>query len=160
GGTTPGKAFTGPILVNAGRMRFAAVGSPTASSSVTVGSGGQITFTGVDATVTLGAGSLFLNGTGRSDQPGAIRADQTNTTSPNPIVLQSNSSINVPGPTASLNIQSSISQSPSNGNFALQIGTLPGDQNNQGTLNLNAASTYSGGTTITQGTVVLNSATA
>ncbi len=150
---TAAKTFAGPTLVSAGRLRLSALGSPALSSSVTVASGGQITFTGASGTFTLGASDLNLNGTGLATFPGAVRADQVGSVIPNPVVLQSNSSINVPGSTSTLTLQGIVS-----GLGGLEVGTLPGDSLNQGTLTLTGNNSYLGGTIVTQGTLVVSGA--
>ena len=148
---TAAKTYTGPTFVNAGRLRLSALGSPALSSSVTVASGGQITFTGANGTFTLGASDLNLNGSGLTTFPGAIRADQVGSIIPNAVVLQSNSSINVPGATTTLTLQGTVS-----GLGRLEVGTLPGDPLNQGTLTLAGNNSYLGGTTVTQGTLIVS----
>ncbi|MDB6151748.1 MAG: putative filamentous hemagglutinin-related protein [Chthoniobacteraceae bacterium] len=145
-----GKTYTGPTLVQGGRLRLSVIGAPTMSSSVTVASGGQITFTGANGIFTLGTGALTLNGTGLAAFPGAIRADQVGSIITNPVVLESFSSINVPGSANSLTLQGAIS-----GPGGLEVGTQPGESANQGILFLSGNNSYVGGTKVTQGTLSL-----
>jgi autotransporter-associated beta strand protein len=162
---TPGttdrfKDYTGPTIIDSGRGRFSqsANSPPRMTSHVTVNPGGQIIFAN---TGTAQFGSLLaspspvnLNGNGLAAFPGAIRADQGASRLDNPVVLQSNASINV------------VSVSVSGGNLAsyellrevsgpgiLTFGARPGLLDRRGTLILSAANTYSGGTIIEQGNV-------
>jgi autotransporter-associated beta strand protein len=73
----------------------------------------------------------------------------------NPVVLQSDSSLNVPGASSTLTLSGGIT-----GAGRLELGTLPGDPLNQGTLTLTSDNSYLGGTTIIQGTLILNAAAA
>lgn len=152
---TTAKTYLGATMVNAGRLRLSALGSPASSSSVTVASGAQITFTGASGTFALGAGSVNLNGIGLAAFPGAIRADQVGSIVPNAIVLQSLSSINVPGSTSTLTLNGVVS-----GPGRLEVGTLPGDPLTQGKLTLNGDNGYLGGTSVIQGTLELSASSA
>lgn len=57
----------------------------------------------------MGAGVLNLNGTGLAAFPGAIRVDLAGVIIPKPVVLESFSSINLPGSANSLTLQGAIS---------------------------------------------------
>lgn len=155
--STGAKTYSGPTLVSEGRLRISTSGTPTNTSSVTVANGGQIVFTAVSTTTpfTFGPGSLNLNGTGLAAFPGALRVDQPSTVITNPVVLQTDASINVPGTANSLRLTGVVS-----GPGQLEVGTLPGDPTNQGQLILTGDNTYTGGTRIVQGTVVVSGASA
>jgi autotransporter-associated beta strand protein len=151
---TGARTYTGETIVNAGRFRVSVAASPKNSSKVTVNAGGQIVFSTAGA-ITLGAGSVYLNGTGNSTFPAAIRADQPGMSITNPIVLQTDASISVIHTANSLTLPGVIS-----GSGRLEMGTKPGDRNDQGTLMLQAANTYTGGTLVTQGKMIVSGATA
>jgi fibronectin-binding autotransporter adhesin len=147
---TGARTYTGETIVNAGRFRVSVAASPKNSSKVTVNNGGQIVFSTAGA-ITLGAGSVYLNGTGNGTFPAAIRADQPGMSITNPIVLQSDASISVIHTANSLTLPGVIS-----GPGRLEMGTMPGDRNDQGTLTLQAANTYTGGTLVTQGKMIVS----
>jgi autotransporter-associated beta strand protein len=151
---TGNRTYTGETIVNAGRFRVSVAAAPKNSSKVTVNAGGQITFSTAGA-ITLGAGSVFLNGTGNTTFPAAIRADQPGMSITNPIVLQTDSSISVIHTANSLALPGVIS-----GPGRLEMGTHPGDPADQGTLTLQAANTYAGGTLVTQGRMIVSGAIA
>ena len=101
------KTYTGPTVLNGGRMRISLVASPTATSSFTIKEGAQLTLipggAGGAQTFTFGSGPLNLNGTGATSGPfagvpGAIRNDRQTGFSPtitNAVVLESNTLIHV-----------------------------------------------------------------
>ncbi|HEY1380059.1 MAG TPA: autotransporter-associated beta strand repeat-containing protein, partial [Gemmataceae bacterium] len=168
---TGAKTYTGPTVVNGGRMRISAAASPSGTSSFTVSAGGELTFTGAAGTVNLGTGSLFLNGngptTGQFANGGAIRPDRTNNPAdyaiPNNVVLQTNSVIHsqaqggsqVAGnPIDSITLSGVVS-----GPGRLQF-TANGSDIDQGTLNLTNANTYTGGTLVAGGIVRVTGGTA
>jgi autotransporter-associated beta strand protein len=153
------KDYTGPTIINNGRFRVSAsTGSPPRmTSAVTVNPSGQITFA-TAGTATFGSPlgtlpNINLNGTGLAQFPGAIRGDQGTSNIANPIVLQSDASVNVIGSAVSYTFQAAVS-----GPGRFELGAQPGDPTNQGTLNLSVPSSYTGGTLVTQGTLVVNAA--
>ncbi|MBA3484780.1 MAG: autotransporter-associated beta strand repeat-containing protein [Pirellulales bacterium] len=161
------KNYEGPTIVNAGRLRLSQGGAPGMTSSVTVNSGGQVLLiTGVAGSntgiYTFGASAstvVTLNGTGptnlttASSGPGALRLETANaspTQVTNLITLASNSSVNVNGAANVLQLNNTIS-----GPGGLTMGTL-GNAGDTGTLLLNGANSYSGGTTVNLGTLALD----
>jgi MYXO-CTERM domain-containing protein len=147
---TGARTYTGETIVNAGRFRVSVAAAPKNSSKVTVNNGGQIVFSTAGA-ITLGAGSVYLNGTGNATFPAAIRADQVGMSITNPIVLQTDASISVIHTANSLTLPGVIS-----GAGRLEMGTMPGDRTDQGTLTLQATNTYTGGTLVTQGKMIVS----
>jgi fibronectin-binding autotransporter adhesin len=160
GGTTPGKVYTGPTVINDGRLRLSVAGTPASSSSFTVNPGGQLVFTGASGTFTLGAGVVNLNGNGLGATspigffPGAIRADQVGSTIPNAIVLQSDAIISMPAATATLALPGGIS-----GPGRFEVGGVRGNPLAQGSITITGTNSYTGGTLVDQGELILNSAT-
>ena len=159
------KQYQGPTTVNAGRLRLSQGGTPSLTSSVTVNSGGQIMLiTGVSGSntgiYTFGASSntlITLNGSGPATDPGAIRL-----VTANPAPTQVTNLINLAGPTA-INVNSAANQLKLNNSISgagsLTVGAL-GNAADIGTLVLNGANTYSGGTTVNLGTLTLEGASA
>jgi fibronectin-binding autotransporter adhesin len=155
------KTYTGPTILNGGRMRISEASAPTASSSFTINAGAQLTLISSASVYNLGAGSLFLNGNGPTTgpfagTPGAIRQD-TNTiiTVANPVVLQSPTVIHVQATTtASLTFPNNVS-----GPGSLALGGIPHD-NNLGKLVLSGANTYQGGSFVNAGDLVVSGANA
>jgi autotransporter-associated beta strand protein len=162
---TPGqqnlfKDYTGPTIINGGRFRISSGGTPRMTSSATVNAGGQIVFASANATFSFGSQlgtlpNLNLNGNGATAAfPGAIRADQGASVIANPIVLQSNTAINVVsvsvsgGNVASLEFNNTVS-----GPGVLTMGFRPGLFDRRGTLILSAANTYTAGTIVEQGAI-------
>jgi autotransporter-associated beta strand protein len=157
------KAFTGPLVVQAGRIRFnAAALTPTNTSSVTVNPGGQLD-PGAAGDITFGNAlatppTLTLNSHGIAPFPGAIRNDTagSNQTFRNPIVLAGTSSIDViSGPNLSPLAQMHL-DGPISGPGKLIVNEMPGDFTRGGELYLTAANNYSGGTEVQQGWFVLS----
>ena len=153
------KAFAGPLIINEGRLRFNANARASGTSAVTIASGGQIALDG-SATYTFGSPTttvITLNGIGLAAFPGAIRVETNRVvTVPNPIVLQSDSALNIVGTAGSLTLSNTVS-----GPGALTVGFLPGDPTASGTLVLNADNSYAGGTDVTLGSLIVGgSATA
>jgi autotransporter-associated beta strand protein len=165
------KNYEGPTIVNAGRLRLSQGGAPTMTSSVTVNSGGQVllitgvagTNTGIYTFGTSASTVVTLNGNGPTNLttatsgPGALRLETANaapTQVTNLITLASNSSVNVNGGANVLQLNNTI-----NGPGGLTLGTL-GNTGDTGTLLLNGANTYSGGTIVNLGTLALEGATA
>ncbi|MHA3770629.1 autotransporter-associated beta strand repeat-containing protein [Verrucomicrobiota bacterium sgz303538] len=148
--STANKTYTGPTLfdINTGRTRYSASGSITQSSSVTVMPGAQLDLI-TTGTYTFGA-VLNLNGTGIAAFPGAIRVESNlQVTSATPVVLQSDSSINIQGAASTLTLSGSVS-----GPGRLTL-TTPPNNTDLGTLTLSGNNTYSGGTTIHGGAIVV-----
>jgi len=165
------KIFTGPLIINEGKLRLNAAGRVTATASVTVASGGQLnldagTAAGINNFTfgpTGGPGAntpvITLNGTGIASGPfaafpGALRKDNTSDAQlDNPIVLQSPTAINVAA--GGLRLTNVVG-----GSGSLTMGALPGSATLQPTLTLLGDNTYSGGTVALSGTVVISGATA
>jgi fibronectin-binding autotransporter adhesin len=154
------KTYTGPTVLNGGRMRSSLLASPTATSSFTINAGAQLDLISA-GTYAFGSGPFNLNGTGATTGPfaafpGAIRND-TNlaVTITNPVVLQSDSLIHVQGSaTGSVTLTNTVS-----GPGKLTL-TAPNSDVNQGQLVLQAANTYSGGTLVNGGLLLLNTPSA
>lgn len=161
------KTFTGPLVINAGKVRLNAAGRLTGTPSIMVASGGQIvidagTAAGVNNFTFGPAGNttvLTLNGTGVASGPfaafpGALRKDNTSDAQlDNPILLQSPAAVNVAA--GGLRLTGVLS-----GTGRLTMGALPGSATLQPTLTLAADNTYSGGTVALSGTIVVSGATA
>jgi len=152
-------------VVDAGRLRLSQGGAPSMTSSVTVNSGGQIllitgvagTNTGIYTFGTSPSTVVTLNGTGRADEPGALRLATANappTVVTNVITLATNSSVNVNGDANILRLENFIS-----GPGGLTMGAL-GNAADNGTLVLTGANTYAGGTTVNLGTLALEGSAA
>jgi autotransporter-associated beta strand protein len=161
------KAFSGPLVVQAGRLRFnAAALTPPNTSSVTVNPGGQLD-PAAAGDVTFGSAlatppTITLNSRGIAPFPGAIRNDVagSNQTFRNPIVLAGTSSIDVISgpnfsPLAQMNFDGLIS-----GPGSLIVNEMPGDPTRGGELYVTAANAYTGGTEVQQGWFVLDGANA
>jgi autotransporter-associated beta strand protein len=135
------------------------------TSSVTVNSGGQLLLitgasspnTGIYTFGTSSTTLLTLNGTGPATAPGAIRVVTANTppvTVTNLISLAGPTAFNVNGATNILDLSNKIS-----GNGSLIAGAL-GGTGDTGTLQLDGANDYTGGTTVDLGTLSLSNANA
>ena len=159
------KGYTGPTVVNNGRLRLSQGGAPNATSSVTVNSGAQILLiTGVAGTntgiYTFGSSPstvITLNGTGLAANPGAIRLETANaapTQITNLISLATTSAFNINGPANVIELNNSVS-----GAGGLIVNSLA-NAGDTGTLKLDAANSYLGGTTVNLGTLLLNNAAA
>jgi fibronectin-binding autotransporter adhesin len=154
------KDYTGPTVINGGRVRLSSGATPRYTSSVTINSGGQLDMI-QNNTYTFGSllsslPTVNLNGAGGfGGFPGAIRND-TNIVAilSNPVNLQSDSQINVFGTSSSTAFSASVS-----GPGKLIMGGGDGQGNNHGLLKLNSGNnSYSGGTSVIQGTVELTAA--
>jgi autotransporter-associated beta strand protein len=159
------KAYTGPTTVNAGRLRLSQGGAPNATSGVTVNSGGQILLitgatspnTGIYTFGSSASTVLTLNGSGLAANPGAIRLETANTPPTqitNLITLASSTAFNVNNASNQLKLNNAVS-----GPGSLIVGA-PGNAADTGTLYLNGANTYSGGTTVNLGSLRVEGATA
>jgi autotransporter-associated beta strand protein len=149
------KTFTGPLIVNNGRMRInVPAGRPTRTSGVTINGAGQLDLAGAGS-YTFGASDtkLTLNGPGPANNfpttfGGTVRVDGAGANAiTNDIVLQSTSSIHVQGAVNTTTLPGVVS-----GPGGLVLPTA-GSDGNIGTLVLAGANTYVGGTTINDGTV-------
>ncbi|MEO8351950.1 MAG: autotransporter-associated beta strand repeat-containing protein [Chthoniobacteraceae bacterium] len=153
---TGAKTYAGATVLSGGRMRISVSGMPTATSSFTINAGAQ--FTPITAgTYSFGSGPLNLNGSGPTTGaiasfPGAIRGNTNLAASiANPTVLQSDTLLHVEGMTSgSLTFTNTVS-----GPGQL-IFTAPDSSSNQGQLVLEATNSYSGGTLINGGTLLLS----
>jgi autotransporter-associated beta strand protein len=153
------KTYTGPTILNGGRLRMSVTAAASATSSFTISNGGQLDIIAA-GTVNLGGNVLNLNGAGPTTGPiaafpGAIRPDTglAIVISTPSVVLQTDSLIHVQGAAAGvLTLQGTVS-----GPGRLSFGALPFNQD-LGKLILSNTSTvtpniYSGGTTINGGTL-------
>jgi autotransporter-associated beta strand protein len=160
---TGAKTYTGPTVLNGGRMRMSRLAEPTATSSVTVNAGAQLTPIATAGTFTFGGTVLNLNGAGPTTGPfaafpGALRPDTNlgvTITTPS-VVLQSDSLIHVQGSASGVLTLTGNISGP--GMLSLTpVGTGP--PNNPFDANLGrmvlsgSANTYGGGTTVNGGTL-------
>ncbi|MGI8965973.1 MAG: autotransporter-associated beta strand repeat-containing protein [Limisphaerales bacterium] len=151
------KTYTGPTVINGGRLRISNLAQPSATSSFTINNGGQLDVIS-SGIVTFGSGPLNLNGAGPTTGPtaafpGAIRNDSNlQVTIVNATVLQSDTLIQVQGLNGVLVFSNAIS-----GPGKLTL-TAPNSDANQGQLVLNGANTYSGGTLVNGGNLVVTNA--
>ena len=155
------KTYLGPTSVVGGRFRISQLAQPSQTSSFTIESGGQVNLITNNSTYTFGAGPLNLNGAGPLSGPfavfpGAIRND-TNlvVTIANSVVLQTDTLIHVQGATSGLlTLSGSIS-----GTGMLTL-TAPGSNADLGRLSLGGDNSYSGGTLVRGGMLIISSASA
>ncbi len=152
------KAYTGPTTINQGRLRLTVTsggvaGGLTGTSSILVNSGGQLDLDTVTTPWQLGpnAGTtsvITLNGTGESPGfAGALMFAVTGSTASslaNPVALSTNSSIGVVTSTQNISLNGIVSGS----GMLTKVGL--------GTLTLAKANTYTGGTTLSAGTLNVN----
>jgi fibronectin-binding autotransporter adhesin len=174
---TGAKSYTGPTVLNGGRIRISSAARPTSTSSFTINDGGQLDLipatAGGPQTFPFGSGPLNLNGAGPTSGsfaafPGAIRNDRGGgsagifqPTITNPVVLESNTLIHVEAiagtgsnlvPDGFLTLSGNIS-----GPGSLSL-TAPGVSDaDQGTLFLTGINTYEGGTFVNGGIINVNS---
>jgi autotransporter-associated beta strand protein len=159
---TGAKTYSGPTEINNGRLRMSNAAQASATSSFTVGNGGQVVFIS-SGTYSLGSGPLNLNGAGPTSGPGAqfpgaLRPDRNAAgrqyTITNDVVLQSDSLIHVhampdPGADHSLTLSGNIS-----GVGQLEFTAANTGEPYLGRLLLTGAeNTYSGGTLVRGGTL-------
>ena len=160
GGATFGtgtKTYTGATVLNGGRLRSSTTAQPSATSSFTINSGGQLNPIS-NGTYTLGTGPLNLNGAGPTSGqfsafPGAIRPDTglvltiTNATVlQSDVVIHSQSSAG----TGSITLSGTVG-----GPGKLIAGSTPHDANvGQIILGGTAGNTYSGGSEVVAGALV------
>jgi fibronectin-binding autotransporter adhesin len=154
------KTYAGPTNINNGRLRMSNAAQASATSSFTIGNGGQVSFISA-GTYSLGSGPLNLNGEGplsgpTAAFPGALRPDRfsaiTAYTVTNAVELQSNSLIHVQ---ANIGFDHSLTLS---GNIS-GVGQLQYTAANTGDPSLGRLiltgpqNTFSGGTLIRGGTL-------
>ena len=171
------KTYSGPTVINGGRMRISNMAQPSATASFTINAGGQIDLipggaAGVQ-TFTFGTGPLNLNGFGAvsgpfASLPGAIRNDRGTGTggvfSPiitNNVVLQSDSLVHVQAiagtannltPDGFLTFSGTVS-----GPGSLSLTAPVVSDFDQGSLILTGSNTYAGGTFVNGGILNVNS---
>ena len=148
--TSTAKAYTGATTVNAGVLRMTATGEATGTSSLTVNSGGQLRLDASGSAFLIGSSAstvITLNGTGDANLSGnngtgalANYGGGTSTLA-NVIQLASASSVYT---TTTLTLNGAISGSGS----LTKVGS--------GTVNLATANGYTGGTTVSAGTLYAN----
>ena len=149
------KAFTGPLVVEQGRLRLNPAATMSMTSAVTVLSGGQLVRENAGDISYGPAGTvLTLNGNGLAAFPGALRtgsaagnADQTLNM---PVTLASDTTINVVK-SSDVAAARMIFANPVSGKGILTVNARPGLPNRAGTLVLSNTNTYSGGTIVEQG---------
>ena len=158
--------YSGGTDINAGTIR---AGSATAlgSGAITVASGGSLDLRGQTMTST---GTLSLNGSGFANLGALRNSNATAATYAGPLVLTGNANViaqtgaiqlthtgTITGATFGLTLGGA-----QGGSIAAIIGTTTGSLTKQdgGTWTLSGANTYTGGTTISAGTLKLGSATA
>ena len=151
---TGAKTYTGPTALNGGRMRVSFAAHPTATSGLTINSNAQLTLISAGA-YAFGSNAIHLNGTGPANGPfaifpGAIRPDTGLVIGiSNAVVLDSDTVIHVQGSSGALTFSNTIS-----GPGKLTL-TAPSHDANLGSLILTSNNTYSGGTVVHGGTLVL-----
>ncbi len=151
---TGAKTYGGATVLSGGRMRISLAAQPSATTGFTINSGAQLTLISAGNYI-LGNGPLNLNGAGATTGPfaafpGAIRPDTGLALSiSNPVVLQSDTLIHVQGTGGSITLLNAVS-----GPGRLTL-TAPSHDANLGALALSGTNTYSGGTVVHGGRVVL-----
>lgn len=151
--STVAKAYTGATVINQGRLRYTASGQSTGTSSLTVNSGGSLYLDQANGSFSFGAGGVAPitisgdgdNGGGTGTQ-GAIRNQGSGTTTlASPVALGSNATIH--SEFGTLQLSGAVS------------GSATLTKSGAGTLQFVVANpAYTGGTTVTSGTVLVNSA--
>jgi fibronectin-binding autotransporter adhesin len=161
-------AYTGDIVVNQGRLSVAHANAlGTTAGDTTVASGAEVLFTG--ATLSI-AEPLTIAGPGGADN-GAIAAISTSTVTLSgavtlsadaTVTASSNSSLSFTnansftGTDTGLTVRGATPGSTIGGTISLGTGSLTKLESGKWTLS--GANNYSGGTTISSGTIVLNNA--
>lgn len=149
--TTAAKTFTGATSVNEGVLRVSEVSSPASSASMTVASGAQLRLdSNGNRSWNVSSGTVTLNGTGGAAN-GALRFQGSLSSSEsqsfsNAISLATTSSIHTEDADGFINLTGGIS----GGGGLIKRGS--------GTLRLDASATYSGDTSVINGTLRLNGA--
>jgi autotransporter-associated beta strand protein len=170
---TGAKTYTGPTVIDGGRTRISAAAHPSANSSFTINSGGQVEFIAASGTYSFGGNTVNLNGSGPTTGPfaafpGAIRPTRGSGTVAGmdytitaPVNLQSDTLIHVEAnagtganPLGSLTFTNSIA-GPGRLTF-----TAPNSDVDQGTLVLGGDNSYTGGTLVAGGIVQVTGAAA
>jgi autotransporter-associated beta strand protein len=158
------KAYTGPTVINNGRLRLNATANMTGTSSITVNPGGQLdiegpidyTF-GSDPNVVITLNGFGLGATSPAGNfPGAIRTGSgLSQYIENKMVLASDSSINVVS-TNPVTAQGRLTLvNEVSGPGQLIANQRVGIISREGFLLLGHSNTYSGGTAIEQGTLIV-----
>jgi autotransporter-associated beta strand protein len=154
---TGAKTYTGATFINGGRIRMSGAAQPASTSGFTINNGGQLTI--IQTTTgnfTLGPGVLALNGAGPTTGPfaafpGAIRNDTgTAVKFNNNVVLQSDTLIHVQGQAAAIMTFSGNISGP--GKLTI---TATNSNQDIGRVVLTSANTWSGGTLINAGQLVV-----
>jgi autotransporter-associated beta strand protein len=159
---TGSNTYTGATNVNAGALNVQSGGALAGTSSVTVASGAALQLQG--GISTSSAVALTLNGTGIATN-GALENVAGNNTYSGLIALGSNSTIGSDAGTLTLSNTGAITGSGNNltltgsgnGTLASIIGTGAAavTKSGSGTWTLTGANTYTGGTTVNAGTLVV-----
>jgi autotransporter-associated beta strand protein len=155
------KAFSGPLVINQGRIRLNAAATMSQTSAVTINSGGQLVRENAgDISYGLAGTILTLNGMGLAAFPGALRTSGNVTADQivnMPVVLQSTTAINVVKPSDAAATRM-VFANPVSGAGGLVVNSRPGLPIRSGQLVLQTTNAYSGGTTVEQGSLYLSSA--
>jgi autotransporter-associated beta strand protein len=147
------KSYTGPTLIEGGRLRILGLVGPRNTSSITVAIGGQLFPDGDLNNFVVVPPPLNLNGYGPTFGPfaafpGALRTDSNFSSAVwLPIVLQSNTLIHVQRTTNETSLRENIT-----GPGWLELGA-PNHDANLGQLSLNGDNSYSGGSIVHAGTL-------
>ena len=160
-----GNSFTGPVFINAGRLNLQNGGALGTSSGVTVASGATLE---LQNSISFGAIPLTITGTGLAASPaGALNNVSGNNSYAGPITIGSGgATINsaYAGTTLTLSGPISLGSNPltfsgSGNSYVTNVISGSGGliKWGNGFLSLNAASTYTGGTSINGGVVLTNS---
>ena len=167
---TAAKTYTGPTVINGGRTRISVAAHPTGNSSFTINAGGQVEFIAAAGTFSFGGNTVNLNGSGPTSGPfaqfpGAIRPVRAGTyTISAPVNLQSDTLLHMQA-TAGVG----AGATPSNGNITIQgvisgpgklTFTAPNSDADQGYLIVSRNNTYTGGTLVAGGTLLVTGAQA
>jgi autotransporter-associated beta strand protein len=151
---TGAKLYTGPTILSGGRMRVSFAAHPTATAGLTINSNAQLTLISAGS-FAFGSNAMHLNGAGPTNGPfaafpGAIRPDTGLAIGiSNAVVIDSDTVIHVQGASGSLTFSNTISGP---GKMTL---TAPPHDANLGSLVIVNNNTYSGGTVVHGGTVVV-----
>jgi autotransporter-associated beta strand protein len=154
------KTFSGPLIVEQGRIRLNAAATMSQASAVTVLAGGQLVR---EIVGDIGYGPsgtvLTLNGNGLAAFPGALRTGSSagggDQTMNMPVMLASATSINVVK-SSDVAAARMIFANQVSGSGTLTVNARPGLPNRAGTLVLSTANSYSGGTIVEQGILNLS----
>jgi autotransporter-associated beta strand protein len=165
---TSAKTYTGPTVLNGGRMRISNIAQPSATSGLTINPGGQLNPI-TAGTYQFGAGPMTVSGAGATSGPfavfpGAIRPDVGLVVIiNNDVILQGDTLIHVqatagtganPNPTGSITFAGSMS-----GPGKLMM-PAPNSNIDIGSIILENSNTYSGGSLVSGGRLVASGASA